>query len=105
VDHHRDHGSGGTSRGKQEVIEKLLRSPRARLAVRSNASRSSSSPKVRYHHAGARQATARSGKSYNNAYCIVSGVAEFNSRALDHCAYWNLVELDFSRPGNRATIP
>lgn len=47
VDHHRDHGSGGTSRGKQEVIEKLLRSPRARLAVRSNASRNSSSPKVR----------------------------------------------------------
>ena len=37
----------GRSRGKQEVIEKLLRSPRARLAVRSNASRSSSSPKVR----------------------------------------------------------
>jgi hypothetical protein len=27
VDHHRDHGSGGTSRGKQEVIEKLLRPP------------------------------------------------------------------------------
>ena len=47
VDHHRDHGSGGTSRGKPGVIEKLLRSPRARLAVRSNASRSSSSPKVR----------------------------------------------------------
>ena len=25
--------------------------------------------------------------------------AEFTSRALDHWAYWNRVQLDFSRPG------
>jgi putative transposase len=28
---------------------------------------------------------------------------EFTSTALDHWAYWNHVQLDFSRPGNRPT--
>ena len=30
---------------------------------------------------------------------------EFTSTALDHWAYWNRVQLDFSRPGNRWTTP
>ena len=35
----------------------------------------------------------------------VDNGTEFTSKALDHWAYWNKVELDFSRPGKPADTP
>jgi putative transposase len=35
----------------------------------------------------------------------VDNGTEFTSKALDHCAYWNHVELDFSRPGKPTDNP
>ena len=35
----------------------------------------------------------------------VDNGTEFTSKALDHGAYWNRVQLDFSRPGSQRTMP
>src|SRR5262245_53612365 len=68
----------GTSRGKQEVIDKLLKPLRARLGdgpVVFDAERFIAEGEYVVMQARGR-ATARSGKPYNNTYCIVCRVVD-----------------------------
>ena len=73
----------GTSRGKQEVIDKLLKPLRARLADGPPAKGAIVFQPDRFIAEGeyvvmqARgRATARSGKPYNNTYCIVCRIVD-----------------------------
>jgi uncharacterized protein len=68
----------GTSRGKQEVIDKLLKPLRARLAdgpVVFEPERFIAEGEYVVMQAQGR-ATARSGKPYNNTYCIVCRIVD-----------------------------
>ena len=68
----------GTSRGKQEVIDKLLRPIRARLAdgpIVFQPDRFIAEGEYVVMQARGR-ATARSGKPYNNTYCIVCRIVD-----------------------------
>ena len=68
----------GTSRGKQEVIDKLLKPIRARLAdgpIVFQPDRFIAEGEYVVMQARGR-ATARSGKPYNNTYCIVCRIVD-----------------------------
>jgi ketosteroid isomerase-like protein len=68
----------GTSRGKQEVIDKLLKPIRARLAdgpIVFQPERFIAEGEYVVMQARGR-ATARSGKPYNNTYCIVCRIVD-----------------------------
>ena len=68
----------GTSRGKQQVIEKLLQPLRARLAdgpLVFTADRFIAEGEHVVMEARG-QATAKSGKPYNNTYCIVARIVD-----------------------------
>jgi ketosteroid isomerase-like protein len=68
----------GTSRGKQEVIDKLLKPVRARLAdgpIVFQPERFIAEGEYVVMQAKGR-ATARSGKPYNNTYCIVCRIVD-----------------------------
>jgi uncharacterized protein len=74
----------GTSRGKQEVVEKLLRPLRARLAdgpIAFTPQRFIAEGEYVVMQALGR-ATAKSGRPYNNTYCIVCRIVDGKIREM-----------------------